>query len=73
MTKEINYPQVTTWFICWSNDRQDLKSYGVVMPYQTMITYWDVLDTYTDEASWIKDLQDNGVQIGEEYNNNNNN
>ena len=43
------------------------------MPYQTMITYWDVLDTYTDEASWIKDLQDNGVQIGEEYNNNNNN
>ena len=43
------------------------------MPYQTMITYWDVLDTYTDEESWIKDLQDNGVQIGEEYNNNNNN
>ena len=72
MTKEINYPQVTTWFICWSNDRQVLKSYGAVMPYQTMITYWDVLDTYTDEASWIKDLQDNGVQIGEEYNNNNN-
>ena len=73
MTKEINYPEVTTWFICWSNDRQDLKAYGVVMPYQTMVTYWDVLDTYTDEASWIKDLQDNGVQIGEEYNNNNNN
>tara|TARA_R110002096_G_scaffold300570_1_gene495275 strand:- start:30 stop:236 length:207 start_codon:yes stop_codon:yes gene_type:complete len=62
MTKEINYPQTTTWFICWSNDRQFLKAYGVVLPSQTMITYWDVLDTYTDEAAWIKDLKDNGIQ-----------
>jgi hypothetical protein len=36
------------------------------MPYQTMITYWDVLDTYTDKATWVLDLQSNGVQIEEE-------
>ena len=66
MTKEINYPEVTTWFICWSNDRQYLKAYGVVLPSQTMTTFWDVLDTYTDEASWTKDLQDNGIQTGNE-------
>ena len=65
MTKEINYPEVTTWFICWSNDRQYLKAYGVVLPSQTMTTFWDVLDTYTDEASWNKDLQDNGIQTGD--------
>ena len=64
MTQEINYPEVTTWFICWSNDRQYLKAYGVVLPSQTMTTFWDVLDTYTDEATWVKDLQDNGIQIG---------
>ena len=64
MTQEINYPKVTTWFICWSNDRQYLKAYGVVLPSQTMTTFWDVLDTYTDEATWVKDLQDNGIQIG---------
>ena len=64
MTKEINYPEVTTWFICWSNDREVLKAYGVVLPSQTMTTFWDVLDTYTDEASWTKDLQDNGIQTG---------
>ena len=66
MTKEINYPQVTTWFICWSNDREILKAYGVVMPSQTMSTFWDVLDTYTDEQSWLRALLDNGIQIESE-------
>jgi hypothetical protein len=66
MTKEINYPQVTTWFICWSNDREILKAYGVVMPSQTMTTFWDVLDTYTDEQSWLRALLDNGIQIESE-------
>jgi len=66
MTKEINYPQVTTWFICWSNDREFLKAYGVVMPSQTMSTFWDVLDTYTDEQSWLRALLDNGIQIESE-------
>ena len=63
MTKEINYPEVTTWFICWSNDQEVLKAHGVVMPSQTMTTKWNVLDTYTDEASWAKDLQDNGIWV----------
>jgi len=66
MTKEINYPKVTTWFICWSNDREFLKAYGVVMPSQTMSTFWDVLDTYTDEQSWLRALLDNGIQIESE-------
>ena len=66
MTTELNYPAVTTWFICWSNDRQVLKAYGFVLPSQTMITYWDVIDTYTDEATWVLELQENGVQRPQE-------
>ena len=62
MTKEINYPEVTTWFICWSNDREFLKAYGVVLPSQTMITKWDVLDVYLVEKTWIKVLEENGIQ-----------
>jgi hypothetical protein len=63
MTKEINYPEVTTWFICWSNEREVLKAYGVVLPSQTMSTFWDVIDTYTDEDTWNKELKDNGIQV----------
>ena len=62
MTKEINYPEVTTWFICWSNDREVLKAYGVVLPSQTMITKWEVLDVYLVEKTWIKVLEENGIQ-----------
>jgi hypothetical protein len=63
MTKEINYPELTTWFICWSNEREVLKAYGVVLPSQTMSTFWDVIDTYTDEDTWNKELKDNGIQV----------
>jgi hypothetical protein len=63
MTKEINYPEVTTWFICWSNEREVLKAYGVVLPSQTMSTFWDVIDTYIDEDTWNKELKDNGIQV----------
>ena len=62
MAKEISYPEVTTWFICWSNDREVLKSYGVVLPSQTMSAFWNVIDTYIDEDTWIKELKDNGIQ-----------
>ena len=62
MAKEISYPEATTWFICWSNDREVLISYGVVLPSQTMSTFWDVIDTYIDEDTWIKELKDNGIQ-----------
>ena len=63
MAKEISYPEVTTWFICWSNDREILTSYGVALPSQTMSTFWDVIDTYTDKATWTKDLKYNGIQV----------
>jgi len=71
MTKEINYPEVDTWFICWSNDREVLKAYGVVMPSQTMATYWDVLDTYTNKQDWLQQLTENGIEVNSENFNNN--
>jgi len=63
MAKEINYPEAPTWFICWSNEREALKAYGVVLPSQTMSTFWDVIDTDIDEDTWNKELKDNGIQV----------
>jgi hypothetical protein len=65
MKKEINYPEVATWFICWSENREAIKSYGVVMPSQTMSTPWKKIDTFLEEADWIEKLKSNGIQIQE--------
>jgi hypothetical protein len=65
MKIEIYYPEVTTWFICWSENREAIKSYGFVMPSQTMSTPWKEVDTFLEEDTWIKELKDNGIQTRE--------
>ena len=63
--KEIKFPLIKTWYICWTNDRQILTVYGYVMPDRVFTTYWDVLDTYTIEEDWKKVLLENGKTLEE--------
>tara|TARA_R110000751_G_scaffold173198_1_gene279654 strand:+ start:161 stop:364 length:204 start_codon:yes stop_codon:yes gene_type:complete len=63
--KEIKFPLIKTWYICWTNDRQILTVYGYVMPDRVFTTYWDVLDTYTNEDDWKKVLLENGKTLEE--------
>jgi len=63
--KEIKFPLVKTYYICWTNDRQILTVYGYVMPDKVFTTYWDVLDTFTSEDEWAKVLLDNGINLEE--------
>lgn len=61
MNIKINFPAQSTWFICWNNNRTDLKTYGLVHPNQTMSTKFDVLDTYLVEEEWLEVLKQNGI------------
>tara|TARA_R110001583_G_scaffold27347_7_gene97859 strand:- start:1199 stop:1408 length:210 start_codon:yes stop_codon:yes gene_type:complete len=58
---ELNYPSVETWFIGWDNDREEIKAYGSVLPTQCMISPWDEMDYFTNEAEWLEVLLENGI------------
>ena len=58
---EFDYPSVETWFIGWDNDREEIKTYGSVLPTQCMISPWDEMDYYSNEAEWLEVLLENGI------------
>ena len=58
---ELDYPSVETWFIGWDSDREEIKTYGSVLPSQCMVSPWDEMDYYTNEAEWLEILLENGI------------
>jgi hypothetical protein len=52
---EIIYPPVRTYYICFDDERTEVKSYGWVEPNQVFQTIW-IFDEFTDEAQWIEAL-----------------
>ena len=63
---KLNYPSVETWFIGWDNDREEIKTYDLVLPTQCMIGPWDEMDYYTNEAEWLEVLLENGINPNEQ-------
>jgi len=57
---EIKYPAVKTYYICFDNDRTEVKSYGWVETNQVFETIW-IFDEFTDEAEWIAELAQYGI------------
>ena len=52
---EIKYPPVRTYYICFDDERTEVKSYGAVEPNQVFNTIW-IFDEFIDEAQWIAAL-----------------
>ncbi len=52
---EIKYPAVRTYYICFDDDRTEVKSYGWVETFQVFETIW-IFDEFIDEAQWIAEL-----------------
>jgi hypothetical protein len=57
---EIKYPPVRTYYICFDNERTEVKSYGWVETNQVFETIW-IFDEFTDEAEWIAELAEYGI------------
>ena len=57
---EIKYPAVKTYYICFDNERTEVKSYGWVETNQVFETIW-IFDEFTDEAEWIAELAQYGI------------
>lgn len=58
----IDFPTVNKWFIAY-NDKNQIMSYGLVTPTQTMTTAWEQLTIYNTEDEWLQVLVDAGIDI----------
>jgi len=61
MSKQLVQPEQITYFICWDDSRSEIKSFSVINTNQTLETYWNVVDYYTDKSQWETVLLNNGI------------
>lgn len=60
------HPKFETWFICWDDLRENIMTYGSILPTQCMETHWNQIDYYFDELDWKAVLLENGIIIEED-------
>ena len=68
MENSIIYPNQTTYFICYNENRVDVMAYGIVEPTQQMETGQPILDTYLDKSEWESVLNQKGINLNEATN-----
>jgi hypothetical protein len=64
--EKLNYPDVKTFYICFNNERSEIKSYGSITPQQCLGTTWIEIDYFINEAEWLDVLLENGIEIEEQ-------
>ena len=57
---EIIYPSVTTYYICFDDERTEVKSYGLVETNQAFTTIW-IFNEFIDQDEWISELAKWGI------------
>ena len=62
-TTEYCYPKEDTYFIGWDDNREIIKTYGIVLTTQCLGTVWKELDLYGNEQEWLDILLENGIYI----------
>ena len=60
---EYCYPKEDTYFIGWDDNREIIKTYGIVLTTQCLGTVWKELDLYENKQEWLDILLENGIYI----------
>lgn len=63
---QIKYPANETWFICWNNERNEIKAHGSISINQVIGTNWQEIDYYSKKEAWAQCLLSNGIVIEED-------
>jgi len=63
--EKLSYPSVKTFFICYNDERTEIKSYGSISPKQCLVCNWIEIDYFTEQKEWTKILLENEIEIDE--------
>ena len=59
---KVSKPSNKLWFICWDNDRVEIKASGSIDIDQEISTPWTEIDYFNEEELWEAVLLENGVE-----------
>jgi hypothetical protein len=66
---EYCYPKKDTYFIGWDDNREIIKTYGIILTTQCLGTVWKELDLYENKQEWLDILLENGIHIDNDTDN----
>jgi hypothetical protein len=61
MKNEIIYPEQTTYYICYNDNKEKVMAYGRVDPNLQMQTGQPIMESYTDYQEWVDAMLGNGI------------
>tara|TARA_R110001606_G_scaffold339715_1_gene487825 strand:- start:305 stop:505 length:201 start_codon:yes stop_codon:yes gene_type:complete len=60
---KIYKPEISTYFIILNKAKDNVLSYGIVLPNQVLTTKETNIDTYTDENKWKEVLESFKIEL----------
>ena len=63
---KVSKPSNKLWFICWDNDRVEIKANGSIDIDQEISTSWIEIDYFNEEELWEEVLMKNGIESNKE-------
>ena len=63
---KVSKPSNKLWFICWDNDRVEIKANGSIDTDQEISTSWTEIDYFNEEELWEEVLMKNGIESNQE-------
>ena len=63
---KISKPSNKLWFVCWDNDRVEIKANGSIDIDQEISTSWTEIDYFNEEELWEEVLMKNGIESNQE-------
>jgi|TARA_R110000787_G_scaffold173771_1_gene286362 hypothetical protein len=63
---KVSKPSNKLWFICWDNDRVEIKANGSIDIDQEISTSWTEIDYFNEEELWEEVLMKNGIESNQE-------
>ena len=63
---KVSKPNSKLWFICWDNDRVEIKANGSIDIDQEISTSWIEIDYFNEEELWEEVLMKNGIESNQE-------
>ena len=63
---KVSKPSNKLWFICWDNDRVEIKANGSIDIDQEISTSWTEIDYFNEEELWEEVPMKNGIESNQE-------
>ena len=59
---KVSKPSDKLWFVCWDNERVEIRANGSIDVDQEITTPWNEIDYFNEKELWEAVLLENGIE-----------